>query len=79
MFSNTVCNPLLVIQPIMNIFWLDTKVTKAMEEIVKKMHARGCSCLFDLVTIPSRSSHGIGGEVLQKLKGWLSPPDPSTN
>ncbi|KAH9047932.1 ankyrin repeat-containing domain protein, partial [Lactarius deliciosus] len=44
------------------------------------MDARDCSYPLDLVAILCRISHTvIVEEVLQKLKGWLSPPDPSTN
>ena len=51
-----------------------------IKEIVNKMDARDCSYPLDLVAIPCRSSHTvIGEEVLQKLKRWLSPPDPSPN
>ncbi len=51
-----------------------------VKEIVNKMDACDCSYHLDLVAIPCRGSHTIiGEEVLTKLKGWLSPPDPSTN
>ena len=65
----------------MNTFWLDAKQIKGMvDNIVQRMDARDCSSSLDLVTIACRSLHTvIGEEVLQKLKGWLSPPDPSTN
>ncbi|KAH9057164.1 hypothetical protein EDB87DRAFT_1129055 [Lactarius vividus] len=59
----------------------DVKETKAMvKEITEKMDADDCSHPLDLVAISRRNSHSvIGKEVLQNLKGWLSPPDPSTN
>jgi len=51
-----------------------------VKEITDKMDARDCSYPLDLIAIRCRSSHTVTGEdVLQKLKGWLSPPDPSTN
>ena len=44
------------------------------------MDARNCLYSLDQVVITCRSSQiAIGEEVLQKLRGWLSPPDPSTN
>ena len=59
----------------------DAEETKAMmKDIVDKMDARDCLYPLDLVAILCRSSHtGIVEEVLEKLKRWLSPPDPSTN
>jgi hypothetical protein len=51
-----------------------------VKEIVDKMDVRGCSYPLDLVTVPCRISHMVTGEgMLQKLRGWLSPPDPSMN
>ena len=50
-----------------------------VKDIVGKMDARDCSCPLHLVVIPFSSHTTIGDEVLQKLKRWLSPPDPSTN
>jgi hypothetical protein len=65
----------------LNISWLDEQETKGIvKEILNKMDARNCSYSLDLVAIICRSSQiVIGEEVPQKLKGWLSPPDPSTN
>ena len=51
-----------------------------LKDIVENLEVDNCSYSFDLVAIFCRSSHTvIGEEVLQKLKGWLSPLDPSTN
>ena len=51
-----------------------------VKEITEKMGVRNCSYPLDLVAIPCRNSRTvIGEEVLQELKRWLSPPDPSTN
>ncbi len=51
-----------------------------IKEIADKMDARDCSYPLDLITIPCKDSHTvIGKEMLQNLKEWLSPPDPSTN
>ena len=81
-------NSSLATQFLSNIFWLDmkeakadVKATKAMvKDIVDKMSACDCSYPLDLVTILYRSLHMvIGEEVLEKLKRWLTPPDPSTN
>ncbi len=51
-----------------------------VKEIIKKMDTHECLYSLDLVAIACRSSQKVmGEEVPQKLKGWLSPPDPSTN
>ena len=82
MVSGTVCKHLhREIRFISTIFYLDTKQTKGMVEIiVARMNARDCSSSLGLVTISLGCSQiVIGEEVIQKLKSWLSPPDPSTN
>ena len=79
----------------MNIFWSDAKEIKAdgkevktdmkeakamLKDVVDKLGVDNCLYSFDLVAIFCRCSHTVTGEeVLQKLKGWLSPLDPSTN
>ncbi len=51
-----------------------------IKEMSDRMDAHDCLYPLDLVAIACRSSHTvIGKEMLQILKGWLSPPDPSTN
>ena len=51
-----------------------------VKEIADKMDARDCLFPLDLIAIPCKDSHTvIGKEMLQNLKEWLSPPDPSTN
>ena len=51
-----------------------------VKEVIKRMDARDCLYPLCLVVIACQSSRAvIGEEVLYKLNGWLSPPDPSTN
>ena len=50
-----------------------------VKEIVKKMDSSNCSYPHHLITMPGRPHTVLGEGVLQKVKKWLSPPDPSTN
>ena len=51
-----------------------------VKEVIKKMDARDCLYPLYLVVIACQSSRAVIGEdVLCRLNGWLSPPDPSTN
>ena len=65
----------------MNIFGLDAQETKRMvEQIVSGMSSHDCSYCHHLVTNAGTSSHAIVvQQLLKDLRGWLTPPDPSTN
>ena len=51
-----------------------------VQQIVSNICSRDCSYRHDLFVMACTSSHMIVGErLLQDLRGWLTPPDPSTN
>ena len=51
-----------------------------VQQIVNNISTRDCSYCHHLIVMACTSSHTIVGErLLQDLRRWLAPPDPSTN